>query len=140
MSKYIIYLEGNIGSGKSTLLPRIANALKRILSNTNIYEYLEPIDKWNEIKHCDVPLLKLLYDKPQYADRFQYLTLITRQSQLLEFLEKPGEGIALIERSYLSVGLFQKVLHGEGYKSIRHGYIQNRTPTDYKTYSYIREK
>ena len=79
MTKYIVYLEGNISAGKSTLLPRIANALKEIYK-MDIYEFPEPLHIWNEIKHCDVPLLKLLYDKPQYADRFQYLTLYSRHS------------------------------------------------------------
>ena len=85
MAKYIIYLEGSISSGKSTLLPRIANAL-RTMCNTNIYEYPEPLHIWNEIKKCDKPLLQLLYEHPnQYATTFQYLTLITRQTQYLEF-------------------------------------------------------
>jgi len=115
MSKYIIYLEGNVGSGKSTLLPRIANALKEIYK-MNIYEYPEPLHIWNDIKKCDKSLLQLLYEHPQqYAPTFQYLTLITRQSQYMEFLEKPGDSIAIIERSYLSDRLFQNVMHSEGY-------------------------
>ena len=115
MTKYIIYLEGNISSGKSTLLPRISNALKEIYK-MNIYEYTEPLHIWSEIKKCDKPLLQLLYEHPQqYAPTFQYLTLITRQSQYMEFLETKGEGIAIIERSYLSDRLFQNVMHSEGY-------------------------
>jgi len=115
MTKCIIYLEGNISSGKSTLLPRIANALKEIYI-MNIYEYPEPLHIWNEIKKCDKPLLQLLYEHPQhYAPTFQYLTLITRQSQYMEFLGKTGNGIAIIERSYLSDRLFQNVIHSEGY-------------------------
>ena len=115
MTKYIIYIEGSIASGKSTIIPKISNALKEIYK-MDIYEYLEPLDKWTTITHCDIPLLKLLYDKPsQYAPTFQYLTLITRQSQYMEFLEKKGEGIAIIERSYLSDRLFQNVMHSEGY-------------------------
>jgi deoxyadenosine/deoxycytidine kinase len=115
MTKYIIYLEGNIASGKSTLLPRISNALKTMLNNTNIYEYPEPLHIWSEIKHCDKPLLQLLYDNPQYSDRFQYMALITRHSQYMDFLEKPGDGLAIIERSYLSDKLFQNMLNSEGY-------------------------
>ena len=112
---YIIYLEGNVASGKSTLLPRIANALKEIYK-MNIYEYPEPLHIWNEIKKCDKPLLQLLYEHPnQYAHTFQYLTLITRQSQYIEFLEKPGDSIAIIERSYLSDRLFQNIMFSEGY-------------------------
>jgi deoxyadenosine/deoxycytidine kinase len=115
MSKYIIYLEGNIASGKSTLLPRITNALNEIYK-MHIYSYPEPLHIWNEIKKCDKPLLQLLYEHPQqYAPTFQYLTLITRQSQYIEFLEKPGDSIAIIERSYLSDRLFQNVMHSEGY-------------------------
>jgi len=115
MTKYIIYIEGNIASGKSTLLPRISNALKEIYK-MDIYSYPEPLDIWSEIKHCDIPLLQLLYEFPQqYAPTFQYLTLITRQSQYIEFLEKKGDSIAIIERSYLSDRLFQNVMHGEKY-------------------------
>ncbi len=115
MTKYIIYLEGNVGSGKSTLLPRISNALKEIYK-MNIYEYPEPFHICNDIKKCDKPLLQLLYEHPQqYAPTFQYLTLITRQSQYMEFLETPGDSIAIIERSYLSDRLFQNVMHSEGY-------------------------
>ena len=115
MTKYMIYLEGNVGSGKSTLLPRITNALKEIYK-MHIYSYPEPLHIWNEIKKCDKPLLQLLYEHPQqYAPTFQYLTLITRQSQYMEFLEKPGDSIAIIERSYLSDSLFQNVMHSEGY-------------------------
>ena len=115
MTKYIIYLEGSISAGKSTLLPRIANALRQIYK-MNIYEYLEPLNIWNEIKKCDKPILQLLYENPgQYATTFQYLTLITRQSQYMEFLETKGDGIAIFERSYLSDKLFQNVMHSEGY-------------------------
>ena len=60
MTKYIIYLEGSISAGKSTLLPRISNALKRMLCNTNIYEYPEQHNIWNDIKKCDKPILQLL--------------------------------------------------------------------------------
>ena len=110
--KYIIYLEGNIASGKSTLLPLISNALKTLLCNTNIYEYPEPLDVWSSIKYNNKPLLQLLYDDTDaYGATFQYMTLITRQNQLLEFLEKEGECIAIIERSYLSDKLFQTVMH-----------------------------
>jgi deoxyadenosine/deoxycytidine kinase len=116
MTKYIIYLEGNISSGKSTLLPKLSHKLKTLLSNTNIYEYVEPLHIWNDIKKCDKPILQLLYEHPhQFAPTFQYLTLITRQSQYIEFLEKEGECIALIERSYLSDKLFQNVMFSEGY-------------------------
>ena len=116
MTKYIIYLEGSISAGKSTLLPRISNALKRMLCNTNIYEYPEQLNIWNDIKKCDKPILQLLYDNPgQYATTFQYLTLITRQSQYMEFLETKGDSIAIIERSYLSDRLFQNVMFSEGY-------------------------
>jgi deoxyadenosine/deoxycytidine kinase len=114
MTKCIIYLEGNIGSGKSTLIPLLSNKLKTLLCNTKIYEYPEPLHIWNEIKHNDTPLLKILYDFPHYADRFQYLALITRQAQHLEFLEKPGESLAIIERSYMSDKLFQNVLFNNG--------------------------
>jgi len=115
MTKYIIYIEGSIASGKSTIIPKISNALKEIYK-MDIYEYLEPLEKWTTITHCDIPLLKLLYDKPgQYAPTFQYLTLITRQSQYMEFLEKKGDGIAIIERSYMSDTLFQNMIHSEGY-------------------------
>lgn len=112
MTKYIIYLEGNISSGKSTLLPRISNALKTLLCNTKIYEYIEPLDIWSSIKHNNKPLLQLLYeDTVAYGATFQYMTLLTRQNQLLEFLEKEGECIAIIERSYLSDKLFQTVMY-----------------------------
>ena len=75
MTKYIIYLEGSISAGKSTLLPRISNALRQIYK-MNIYEYLEPLNIWNDIKKCDKPILQLLYDNPNaYAPTFQYLTL-----------------------------------------------------------------
>ncbi len=33
----------------------------------------------------------------------------------MEFLEKTGDSIAIIERSYLSDRLFQNVMHNEGY-------------------------
>jgi hypothetical protein len=33
----------------------------------------------------------------------------------MEFLEKEGESLAIIERSYISDTLFQNVLHCEGY-------------------------
>ena len=82
MTKYIIYLEGSISAGKSTLLPRIANALRQIYK-MNIYEYLEPLNIWNEIKKCEKPILQLLYDNPNaYAPTFQYLTLITAHSSI----------------------------------------------------------
>ena len=132
MTKYIIYLEGNIASGKSTLLPRISNALRQIYK-MNIYEYLEPLNIWNDIKKCEKPILQLLYDNPNaYAPTFQYLTLITRQSQYMEFLETKGEGIAIIERSYLSDRLFQNVMHSEGYiNNLNSSYAQ------YKTYTLV---
>ena len=110
--KYIIYLEGNIASGKSTLLPLISKKLKTLLCNTNIYEYPEPLNIWSSIKHNNKPLLQLLYeDTVAYGALFQFTALITRQNQLLEFLEKEGECIAIIERSYLSDKLFQTVMH-----------------------------
>lgn len=140
MTKYIIYIEGNIASGKSTLLPRISNALKEIYK-MNIYEYPEPLHIWNDIKHCDKPLLQLLYEFPQqYAPTFQYLTLITRQSQYIEFLEKKGEGIAIIERSYLSDTLFQNVIHSEGYihKLDMDIYALSHKPTIKHIHLYVR--
>ena len=110
--KYIIYLEGNISSCKSTLLPRISNALKTLLCNTNIYSYPEPLHIWSGIKYENKPLLQLLYeDTVAYGALFQFTALITRQNQLLEFLEKEGESLAIIERSYLSDKLFQTVMH-----------------------------
>ena len=115
MTKYIVYLEGNISAGKSTLIPLLSNKLKTLLCNTKIYEYPEPLHIWNEIKHNDTPLLKILYEFPQYADRFQYLALITRQAQYMNFLEKPGECLAIVERSYMSDKLFQTVLFNNGH-------------------------